>query len=394
MYSQQKIKRRDDVIDEHFLKAKKILNEYSLCDFCLGRLFAKQKGVKSIENLGNKIKKYLGYKSTKKCIICKEILSNSDLILNRIVEKSIEYDFSTFVIGTILRPSITDRDDALRSRFQLRGVDSVKTSITQLLSKKFAKITKTKVNYLHPDLTITFNFKTDSVELKSRHIFFQGRYLKKSRGLPQKQSSCENCNGKGCNQCSFHGIAKFNSVEGLISKFLFKKFQGTLSKITWIGGEDKNSLVLGNGRPFFIKLMNPKKRKIRIPKKIMLDGIEVKNLKKIEKIPKKAILFKSKIELSVETEKILESGSYALLKTHTQNPISIYEKPNKRIEKKIFSLKFKKTSPKTFNLKFIADGGFPIKRFVEGNNIYPNLSEILENKCKCRNFDFHEISLK
>jgi len=394
MYSQQKVKSKNNVLDEYLLNAKKILNEFSLCDYCLGRLFAKKIGVSSHQLLGKKIKKILHYKSAKKCSICKDIIPNLSSIVERMLEKSSEYEFSTFVVGAILRPSTTDRDDNLRSKFRLQGIDSVKTSITQQLAKKFAKKSKTKIDFLNPDLTFTFNFKTDSCELHSRNLIFQGRYLKKSRGLPQKKISCTNCKGKGCYECSYHGITKFASVEGKITKFLFEKFQGTLTKISWIGGEDKNSLVLGNGRPFFAKLLNPKKRKTRLVKKYIIDEIEIHSLKKISKIPKTAIPFKSTIELSIVTEKILDQKSLTPLKSLSKTPIIIYEKPNKRNQRSITNIKFKKTSPRSFSLRITAEGGLPVKRFVEGNNIQPNLSELISNKCECRKFDFHNISLK
>ena len=65
--------------------------------------------------------------------------------------------------------------------------------------------------------------------------------------------------GKDADICNFHGIYEFNSVEGMISQYIFEKMGGTVAKFTWIGGEDKSSLVLGNGRPFFVKLQNPHK---------------------------------------------------------------------------------------------------------------------------------------
>src|SRR3970282_883649 len=113
----------------------------------------------------------------------------------------------------------------------------------------------------------------DSCELQARTLILSGRYIKKTRGMPQKQTSCTNCKERGCLECNYHGISKFTSVEGKISKLLFEKFNGTQTKITWIGGEDKNSLVLGNGRPFFAKLLNPKKRKDRLEQ-----NVNVRNL--------------------------------------------------------------------------------------------------------------------
>jgi len=45
----------------------------------------------------------------------------------------------------------------------------------------------------------------------------------------------------------------FDGVEGKISQLLYEKFETVRVKFTGIGGEDKPSLVLGNGRPFCAK---------------------------------------------------------------------------------------------------------------------------------------------
>jgi tRNA pseudouridine synthase 10 len=353
----------------------------------------KKMGVTSNQLLGKKIKNQLHSKTSKKCYICKGILSNLEPILRRMLEKSYDYKFSTFVVGAILKPSVTDRDDLIRSKFKLQGIDSVKTTITKELSKKFAKKTKRKIDFLYPDLTLRFNFKDDSCELQTRTLFFSGRYIKKNRGMPQKQPPCSNCKGNGCLQCDNHGFSKFTSVEGKISKFLFDKFSGTKTKITWFGGEDKNSLVLGNGRPFFVKLFNPKKRTSRLQKKYVLDELEIHNLKIIYKLPKQVIPFRSTIELSVLAEQNLPKKSLEYLKTLKNSPITVYDKPNKKNQKSIYQIKFKKSSPKSFSLIISADGGLPIKRFVEGNNVHPNLSELLGTKCRCKEFDFHKVDL-
>ena len=383
----------NNILDKFLPEAKTILKEYDICEHCIGRLFAKKIGGTSNQLLGKKIKNRLHSKSSKNCYICKRTLSNLQPIVNKMMEKSSDYNFSTFVVGAILKPSVNDRDDLIRSKFKLRGIDSAKTAITKELSKKFVKKTKKKIDFLYPDLTFTFNFKDDSCELRTRSLVLSGRYLKKNRGLPQKQPSCNNCKGKGCLQCDNHGFSKFTSVEGKIAKFLFDKFSGTQIKITWFGGEDKNSLVLGNGRPFFIKLFNPKKRTTRLQKKFVLDGLEIHNLKIISKIPKQVIPFRSTIELSIQTEQNFTQKGLDHLKTLKNNPITVDEKPNKKNQKSIYKIKFKKSSTKSFLLWITADGGLPIKRFVEGNNVHPNISELLGTKCRCKEFDFHKIDL-
>ena len=81
-------------------------------------------------------------------------------------------------------------------------------------------------------------------------------------------------------------------MEGVISKLFFKKFGGTTAKFTWIGGEDNSSLVLGTGRPFFVKIKNPFKRKIRLYDE-KFDFVSLCNLKLVKESPKKSVSFNS-----------------------------------------------------------------------------------------------------
>ena len=99
---------------------------------------------------------------------------------------------------------------------------------------------------------------------------------------------------------------------------------------------------------------------------------------------------KSKI---ISLKKKLNSEDLTSLKSLIKTPIVIYEKPNKRNQKSIYSVKFKKSSPKSFLFWITADGGLPIKRFVEGNDIQPNVAELIGHKCECKEFDFHKIDL-
>src|SRR5437870_3242776 len=86
------------------------------------------------------------------------------------------------------------------------------------------RIIKTIVNYQNPDIVFTLDFKNEECEIKPKPVFLSGRYTKTVRGIPQKQRPCENCGGKGCYACEFHGISEFESVEGKIAKFLYEKF--------------------------------------------------------------------------------------------------------------------------------------------------------------------------
>ncbi len=65
----------------------------------------------------------------------------------------------------------------------------------------------------------------------------------------------------------------------------------------------------------------------------------------------------------------------------------------KRAQKLIYSIKSKKNSSNSMSMRLIIDGGVPIKQFVEGNNVSPSLTELIENQCKCSQFDIEDIKL-
>jgi len=368
--------------------ANQILKKYELCDNCLGRLFSKQLHLSSNKLLGKKLKKNLN--STQKCHICKNLFDNLNHFLKLMLDVSSNYSFSSFSVGAMIKPSIIDRDDYIRSKYKLKGIDSVKTDISKELRKLFSRKTKKIIDFLDPDVTFTVNLKDESCQMRSKSIFLSGRYIKTLRGIPQKQKSCENCSGKGCRICNFHGISEFDSIEGIISQFLFKKFGGSTAKFTWIGGEDKSSLVLGTGRPFFVKIKDPHRRNSKLTS-VTFDFLKITNLKIIPESPKKPLKFNSSIELKISTEDEIDSKNLKKLKDVPKHPIVVYEKSGKRSEKKVFSVKYKKNSSNAFTLFITAEGGLPVKRFVNSDDVSPGISQILNTSCMCQEFDFLDI---
>ena len=371
--------------------ANKIIKKYDLCDNCLGRLFSKQLHLTSNKLLGKKLKNNLN--STEKCYICKNLFDNLGHFLKLMLDTSSDYTFTTFCVGAMIKPSIVDRDDFIRSQYKLKGIDSVKADVTKELGRLYSRKTKKRIDCLDPEITFTLNLKDELCQLRSKSITISGRYVKSQRGYQQKQKPCDNCSGKGCRICNFHGIAEFDSVEGVISKLIFNKFGGTTAKFTWIGGEDKSSLVLGSGRPFFVKIQNPFKRKARLAD-TTIDSITLRNLKLVHESPKKSLKFNSTISTTISTESNIDSKSLRKLKDLIINPVVVYEKSGKRSEKKIFEVKYKKNSQNLFTLVILAEGGLPIKRFVIGDDVKPNISQILETPCVCKEFDFLDIEVQ
>ena len=286
----------------------------------------------------------------------------------------------------MVRPSVIDRDDQVRSRYRLRGADGVKTDITKELGRIFSRRTRTRADPLRPDLTIILNMRDRSCSVHSRSVIVSGRYVKVQRGVTQKQKSCEDCAGSGCAKCDWHGLSGFESVEGQISEFLFGRLGGTVARFTWVGGEDKSSLVLGSGRPFFARIQNPRRRKIRLRSKV-LGSVRLGCMGMVPRPPRGPLRFVSTVQMSVPA-----TGDLKNLKKLAGATVAVYEKSGRRSEKKIHSIRYKRKKD-TVEVMMRADGGLPIKRFVSGDEVSPSISQVLGAPCTCLEFDFVDVSM-
>ena len=374
-----------------FDTVSKILKNYDLCEYCTGRIISKIVGKPPSKFLGKKYLKKLGKSDHKTCYICKNIFDSLELVLSNIFEKSSHFDFKTFHLGITLKPSFLERDDYLKSKFKIKGIENVKFAIAKELAKKISRRTNSKRITDDPDLFIQANFKDESCILRAKPMFVYGRYNKKIRKLPQKQGLCRSCNGIGCHNCDFKGIENLQSIEGKISNLFIKKFDCNQVKINWIGGEDQSSLVLGKGRPFFAKILNPKRRNRILRKTSDLEGVYLSELQKLSIQPKGSIPFKSKVSITIDTKKPISSTQLKKLKILENAEIQDFSRDKRSIKKRIYKVGYKKLGKTSFILDLFADGGISIKSLIQQSDVVPNVSELLENQCECKKFDFKNI---
>jgi tRNA pseudouridine synthase 10 len=321
-------------------------------------------------------------------------MDDLDLIADEIADAVQGYEFNTFLIGATLPIQIYEREDALRARLKIRGKESAKNQLTRELGLRLSRLAKKKVEYMKPDITISLTIDRENsvdVAVKSRPLAIAGRYVKKSRGVPQKQDRCPYCEGKGCNSCNYSGLSGYESIEGMIAKGLMEMTGGQTPRFTWIGSEDQNSLVLG-GRPFYARVFNPKKRKLK-KKNISGSGIRA-TLSVIKEEPELQPRFKVKTRILARCDKPLTKDDIKKLDALTGAWVS-YENRSKTAFKRIYYSRARRIDGSQFALTIVADGGLMIKQFVGGEEyMKPNISEILGGKCECVTFDILNVSLQ
>jgi tRNA pseudouridine synthase 10 len=353
-----------------------LLKQYKLCTHCLER------------HIGTG-------KSSKPCYICRGLMDSLDAIANRILAAVKGYEFETFLIGATLSTQLYEREDTMRARLKIRGRESIKNHLTRKLRMRLARLTGKKVEYTKPDIRITLTVDKENnieVQVRSRPLVLAGVYIKKSRGLPQRQNKCASCAGTGCNSCNYSGLSGYDSVEGVIAKELVQITSGQVPKFTWIGSEDQSSLVIGSGRPFYVRVFNPKKRKLK-NKAIKGNGI-IAMLYVINDQPEIQPRFTVKTKIYIKCENALTKKNLKKLNSLSGSVVSFKNKSKMAI-KRIYSARIRQIDSNQFALTIIADGGLMIKQFVGGEEyMKPNISEILGDKCGCVTFDILDVQLQ
>ncbi len=353
-----------------------LLKRYKLCKYCLERHTRRGR-------------------SSKPCYICRGLMDNLGAIANSIAAAAKCFEFDTFLIGAILSTQLYEREDAMRARLKIRGRESIKHYLTRELGIRLAKLSRKEVEYGKPDIMITLVVDKENnvnVTIISRPLVFAGVYIKKSRGLAQKQGKCVNCGGKGCSPCNYSGLSGYHSVEGVISREMMRITGGQTPKFTWMGSEDPYSLVLGSGRPFYMRIFNPKKRKIKL-KTIKGNGIKA-TIKPINSVPVAQPRFTVKSKIHIKCENALTKKILKKLGSLSGCAVSFENKAKKGV-KSVYSVRVRQVDNNCFNLTIVADGGLMIKQFVGGEEyMKPNISEILGSKCECVIFDIMDVQLQ
>lgn len=358
-------------------------HDLSLCGLCRLRLGVKSK---------------VGKKKDKDtiCYICGGIMERVESLSAEITRKLEGLEFDTFLIGASVPHKILDREDELRSRYKIKGKDSIKSQITKLLSEETKHQTGKKVDFSKPDVTVLVSFTDGEIILNLRSVWLSGSYLKLARGLPQRSAPCNICNGLGCAKCGYKGKS-FESVQGEITNFLTSRFSAENCNFIWLGSEDENSLVSGTGRPFFVEITKPKNRFV-IPTRIQTRGsaakrsnrvffrskaVQVVNLRLLDRrvtdVPFFEITARIYLKRKQPNGEVDIPGLKLVEQNFSNSLVSVrLSRKFKTVQKEIKSLSCKSlNNGERLELRIDCDGGIPLKKLITGqdDSVKPNLAQ-------------------
>lgn len=319
-----------------------------------------------------------------------------ETISNALVSKVRDgYEFRTFQIGVSLPFSYIDREDNVRSKLRIKGKNSIKNQFLSNLRELFKLALNKETDYLSPDLRIDLVINEDNgfyFDIIPAPVVLACKYVKKKRGIPQKHVGLAGIKA----QILDNDFQRHNtSVEEVASEYLKQITLGAKVKFSWIGGEDKESLVLGKGRPFFAEIIKPKRRNIT-EHNISLneEGIELFVLSSSKNLPHYPMKFYCKTRILITAERPVDSKELECLHLLSGRTICFTNK-KRIVSRDVYSVKVGRVDAKDFELEIIADGGLHIKQLVGGREYCePNISAMLRLRCECSNFDIIDVWLQ
>lgn len=429
-----------DILDN----ALEMLAKYPLCDNCLGRQFAalgygienarrgqalktsiilrenaliqtnpkgSLKNLKILAKNGfsneardtiNHLKKRITTPSATPCFLCGGNFQNIDELVKKTVDKSAEYEYSTFLVGVEMPTTVEEREDEFKAEFEVTWGESIKHEFGRLLGKKIAQSTGKQTEYGKPDITFIVRPFANEIRLQVNPLFIAGRYRKIVRNIPQSKWYCSACRGRGCEKCGGTGKLYAESVEELVSKPLLDAAIGEKTAFHASGREDIDARMLGTGRPFVAEISKPKRRFLNLNElrksinkagkgKAQVSILRfsnkevVRRLKKAESAQKE---YRVLVEFENEVpENILCSLESKLsgLQIKQRTPLRVVHRRADLVrERYIYQVKVKRLSPRKAELQIRCQGGLYVKELVSGDEgrTVPSVSELLENKAK------------
>ncbi len=273
--------------------ASSILSEGSICDHCMGRIFANLSTDLSNDVRGAAIKLVLSMEADRMrqesgsielleklsassryarkvlgkegdediCWVCGNLFNNIELWVERIIDALSAVEYNSFLISTKMTGLLSENEEILWSESGTRFAEPIKTELNREVGKIIEKRTGKKAQLNRPDVVVVIELENDKVRLDINSLFIYGRYRKLVRGIPQTRWACRICGGRGCEECGFTGKLYPESVDELISETVIAAFNATGTVFHGAGREDVDALMLGNGRPFVLEVRGAKKRR-------------------------------------------------------------------------------------------------------------------------------------
>ncbi|MFW9789057.1 MAG: tRNA pseudouridine(54/55) synthase Pus10 [Candidatus Thorarchaeota archaeon] len=409
-----------------------MLEQYTICDRCLGRQFAWLSTNTSNSDRGHSLKQTLSmiadeklktgnkdegksmlrllaghglfepaqiiaekssieYERGSDCHLCTvEGQSVFDRIQNvalHAIEAAKNIEFDNFLVGTVSVPELDDNQDEIRAKYSLLHAEALKSNFSRELGIHLQNILKKDVEFERPHLVFLYDMVKDEIQLQINPVFIYGRYQKLKRGIPQSRWDCKECGGKGCEECNNTGRRYPDSISEYVGEVAQRLLRGSRFKFHAAGREDVDVLMLGDGRPFVVEISEPRVRNPDLQsltkrinkeakKRIKVQDLRVTNREHSQKLKENAASNIKEYLAIVQTEVPVDNEGLRRGETklsgseiEQRTPHRVSHRRSDLVRKKlIHEVRLKRLKDDKIEAFFKVQGGTYVKELVSGDD--------------------------
>ncbi len=237
-----------------------------LCRECLGRVFGRLgHGLTNTERTA-RLEADLGtpLPATGSCALCRGLFDRLDLWAERVVQAGDGIEWHRFSCGSRWDPELLAHEETLWTEVGSGWGESARGAFNRELGKRVERRSGAAGGPTDPDVVFVADLPLGRVEVTILPLYVRGRYRKLDRTLPQTRWPCRRCAGRGCDRCGGTGKTYPESVEEIVAAPFLAATGGEETRFHGMGREDIDARMLGNGRPFVLEILRPRRRSIDV----------------------------------------------------------------------------------------------------------------------------------
>jgi tRNA pseudouridine synthase 10 len=397
--------------DEATLAAARRALPLGLCPECYGRLFGRLGHGLTNPERARRLRAAVdasGEAPATVCPLCAGVFDRLELWVDRCRRAAEGFEWHRFTCGSRWDPEVLAKEEALWAEVRTEWGESIRTAFNRELGKRVEARTGAAGGPDRPDVVLLADLPVGLVLPTILPLYFQGRYRKLDRTLPQTRWPCRRCRGRGCDRCGGTGKMYPTSVEEVVAAPFLQRSGAEGSRFHGMGREDIDARMLGRGRPFVLELLRPRSRTLDLAGALAdlareaagrvevldlrpADGSDVVRVK--QAAPEKS--YRVGVVGSVPVGKINEALDLALGRAIAQRtPTRVAHRRSDRVRtRRVVAARVVEASEGRFTLDLRTEAGTYVKEFVEGDDgrTEPSLASLLGAPLTVEYLDVLEI---
>ncbi len=343
------------------------------------------------------------------CSLCEGLFLDLDRYVEMVENKLSFYDLDTIVVGTRVPKRIEKRQGQLWENYGDRYARPIKSELNRIVGRRVQEDLGLEADFKRPDANPVLDLKNDRVELQVNSAFIYGQYNKYVRGLPQTVWHCNECGGRGCEECNYTGKKYQESVQEIIQEPFIDASRAKDVSFHGAGREDVDARCFAR-REFVLELKRPKNRNLelgRIKDELneSQDKVEVFKTNRTDKSRVKEVKTENSDKLYLAVIDLSERVKDLNLEELKEIPGMIGQRTPERVShrradrvrnRKVYWLRWEKLAESKLELILKTEAGTYVKELISGDEgrTKPSVAEKLSCEARCTRLDVLEIYRK